>query len=449
MIEQFNIPAEQSIIGALMRDNDALDRIPDLNASHFYRGDHRAIFSEIAEQVQRGLKVDAVTLAEKLADKVEDCMRYLVKLHSTSPSAAGIEHHARIVRERAIKRSLAALGLEIHERAGTIEESSVCADYVAAKLDEITSCAASKEPRRMDSTLSEYLTLLQNRMDGKIKPIPVGFSHVDEMLDGGLERGTLTVIAGRPGTGKTAAGLGICRNVAEDGLSALFLSMEMSINQVNDRNISAIARIPMPWLRRPSENITDDQKWTAISHAVAKAREMRLYLDDQTGLTIGEIRAKARKVKRLEGLDIICIDQLSFITGAKSDKLHEAMGEYTRGLISIAKELDVAIVLLAQLNRECEKRADHRPIMSDLGVSGYIEQDAANIIFLYRDVLWNPNNTPDPDICEWISAKQRQGQPGIVGLRYIGHETRFEVPEYRWVRRIPQKEEKSRSRGFE
>ena len=446
MIDNFNIDAEQSVIGALLMDNDALDRVPDLSVEHFYRGDHRAIFAEIKQQVGRGIRIDAVTIAEKIGDRVADCLQYLVQLHANIGSAKTVEHHAKIVREKALKRSLAALGLEIHEMSQSIQESTVCADLAASRLDEIMAASATKEPRRMDSTLHEYLTLLQDRMAGKVKPISTGYSHLDELLDGGLERGTLTVIAGRPGTGKTAAGLGISRNIAENGQSALFLSMEMSVNQVNDRNIAALARIPIGWLRKPTETALDDYRWAAISHAVSKSRQMPLYIDDQTGLNLSEIRAKARKVKRVEGLDSICIDQLSFITGGRSDKLHEAMGEYTRGLIALAKELNVAVILLAQLNRECEKRGDKRPIMSDLGVSGYIEQDAANIIFLYRDILWNPN-TQDPDICEWIAAKQRQGQPGVVGLRYIGAETRFEVPEYRWHRQT-QAGEKKATKGF-
>ena len=205
----------------------------------------------------------------------------------------------------------------------------------------------------------------------------------------------------------------------------------------------------MKWLRRPGEDRADDTaNWEAITAATINSRNLNLFIDDQTSLNVQEIRAKARKIKRTHGLDIICIDQLSFITGAKSDKLHEAMGEYTRGLIALGKELDCVVILLAQLNRECEKRADKRPIMSDLGVSGYIEQDAANIIFLYRDELWNPESE-DRGICEWISAKQRQGSPGVVGLQYVGAQTRFENPPYRWFRRPASTKPTTRRGGFE
>jgi replicative DNA helicase len=433
MSDQFNIEAEQAIIGALLRDNDALDRIPELDAAHFYRGDHRTVFADMAVEIGAGKRVDAITLAERLDPEL---FPYLGKLEANAPSSAKIDYHARIVIEKATKRALSALSLDLGADAESGKDSTECIAEAAAKLDALAARKTAKEPRRLDATLDQYITLLQDRMEGKVRPIPTGFKHLDEMLDGGLERGTLTVIAGRPGTGKTAAGLGICRNVARDH-SALFLSMEMSTNQVNDRNIAALARVDMSWLRRPGEGRDDTVRWEAITSATISARNLNLFIDDQTGLSIPEIRAKARKIKRTHGCDIICIDQLSFITGAKSDKLHEAMGEYTRGLIALGKELDAAVILLAQLNRECEKRADKRPIMSDLGVSGYIEQDAANIIFLYRDELWN-EDSPDKGICEWISAKQRQGRPGVVGMEYIGAQTRFETPAHRWHRRPQQ-----------
>lgn len=445
MSEQFNVQAEQEVIGSLMRDNDALDRIPDLDAAHFFRGDHRAMFGEIVDQLRAGKRVDAITLAERLG---QDTLPYLISLHASASSAAKIEYHGRIVIEKATKRALQALSIDLGADADSHKDSADCIAEAAAKLDDLAQRKTTKDPRRIDDTLGEYLTLLQDRMDGKIRPIPTGFQHLDDMLDGGFERGTLTVIAGRPGTGKTAAGLGICRNAARD-YSALFLSMEMSTNQVNDRNISALARVDMKWLRRPGEDRADDTaNWEAITAATINSRNLNLFIDDQTSLNVQEIRAKARKIKRTHGLDVICIDQLSFITGAKSDKLHEAMGEYTRGLIALGKELDCVVILLAQLNRECEKRADKRPIMSDLGVSGYIEQDAANIIFLYRDELWNPESE-DRGICEWISAKQRQGSPGVVGLQYVGAQTRFENPPYRWFRRPASSRPTPKRGGFD
>lgn len=439
-METFNLEAEQSVLGALLQDNDAFDRIAHIDAAHFFRADHRAIFVAMLEEFKASRRYDIFVIHAKVAGQVQDALRYLNQLMQTMPTSATIERHAEAVYDKAVKRSLAALGLEMEGMSQSHEDAASCVDLAASKLESIALRRSSKEPKQIGATMSAYLDVLTNRMDGMIKPISTGFDHLDEQLDGGFERGTLTVLAGRPGTGKTAAGLGLCRNVAHDG-TALFLSMEMSETQVNDRNISAIAQLPMKWLRRPTENMSDNERWKAISHAVKVSQEMRLYIDDQSALTLTDVRAKARKIKRLHGLDLLCIDQLSFLTGARSDKLHEAMGEYTRGLISIAKELDCAIVLLAQLNRDCEKRADHRPIMSDLGVSGYIEQDAANIIFLYRDVLWFPDSQ-DKEVCEWICAKTRQGAPGTVGIKFIGEQTRFETLHYRWQRTYPAKADK-------
>jgi replicative DNA helicase len=280
----------------------------------------------------------------------------------------------------------------------------------------------------MADMLGNYVDTIQNRLDGKIKPIATGFTDLDRRLDGGLERGTLTVVAARPGMGKTAMGLCLARNVSVWGCS-LFLSMEMSKDQVNDRNIAALGHLPIAWL---------------MTAAFAKAQELNIYIDDETGLNMIDIRNKSRSVKRKAGLDLLVIDQLSFITGGESDKSWEVVGEYTRSLLRLAKELDIAVVLLCQLNRKCEERNNKRPQLSDLAVSGSIEQDAANVIFLYRDEIYNPDSK-EKGVCEVITAKQRQGEPGIVGLTYIGNQTRFE-DKVNWM---PQEyEEKSKARGF-
>lgn len=438
MSDLFNIDAEQSVLGALLRDNDAFDRIPHLDAAHFFRADHRALFEAMRQELAAGHRFDLFIIAGKVAGQVEEGPAYLNRLHQGMPSAATIERHAEAVYEKAIKRSLAALGLEIEELAQSHRESAVCVDLVASKLEQLAARRSSCEPVRVSDTIADYLTLLQQRVDrdNRVLPIATGFAHLDEQLDGGLERGTLTIIGGRPGTGKTAAALGIARNVAHDGV-AFFQSMEMSKNQLNERNIAAMGRLPLKWLKAPRDSRADDARWDCVSAGVAAVSALNLYVDDQPGVTLLELRAKARKIKRQNGgrLDLIAIDQLSFMTGARSDKLHEAMGEYTRGLIAIGKELDCAVVLLVQLNRDCEKRTDKRPIMSDIGVSGYIEQDAANIIFLYRDELWHPDTTQDKGVCEWICAKQRQGSPGTVGIGYVADQTRFETLPYRWTRK--------------
>jgi replicative DNA helicase len=438
-----SIRAEQAVLGALLADNDALDRISDLDAAHFYRHDHRMIFEEIRLQIVAGQRADAITVFEKLKDRVEDCLKYLASLRQSAVSSANITRHAAIVTDKASKRALQALSDEMRELAASSQSAAVCVDLVASKLDALAQRKTSNEPIRIDAMLADYADVLTHRMSGAVRPVATGFKHLDEQLDGGLERGTLTVIAGRPGMGKTAAGLGIARNVSVDG-SALFFSMEMSRHQVSDRNVAALGHIPVKWLRKPTETERDSQHWEAMTAAFVKARSMNLFVDDQTGLNMLEIRAKARSIKRKSGLDLIVVDQLSFITGGKSDKSYEAVGEHTRALVALAKELDCAAILLCQLNRQCETRPNKRPIMADLAVSGSIEQDAANIIFLYRDVVYHPD-IPEADqvVCEWNVVKQRQGEPGVVGLKYTGHLTRFDDLPYRWH---PRQEESAAER---
>lgn len=440
-----SIRAEQAVLGALLVDNDAIDRCVDLESSHFYRHDHQMIFAEIQRQVAAGKRADPMTLFDALSGKVDDCLKYCATLRISAASAANITHHAEIVREKADKRALVALSLEVQDLAASRENSASCVDLVASKLELLSQRKTQFDPKLIGDTMVDYLTMIENRMAGLHKPIATGYTHFDELMGGGLERGTLTVVAGRPGTGKTAFGLGISRNVALNGQISAILSMEMSAAQLNDRNMAAIGKIPLAWLRSPSENDTDSQYWTQLSYATQKAQSMQMWIDEQAGMNMLELRAKARKMKRKTGLDVLVIDQLSFIQGGDADQEWQRIGQYTRGMIDIAKSLDIAVVLLAQLNRKCEERGDKRPIMSDLAQSGSIEQDAANIVFLYRDVIYN-KDTAEPEIAEVISAKQRQGTPGTIGMRYNGSLTTFEDLPYRWERKVVQQQ--ASRRGF-
>jgi replicative DNA helicase len=441
--------AEQFVLGALILDNDAIDRIGDLRAEHFYRSEHRAIFFEISRQVASGKTCDVISLFDVLGDKVEDCLQYLNALAQSTPSAASIKRHAETVVDRAIKRSLVALGGEVQEMAATaLDDAATLVDRIASKIDAIAEKKSHSAPMRLSESLVSYADLLTDRMDGRIKPIATGFKDLDKRLDGGFERGTLTVLAARPGMGKTAMGLALCRNVASWG-SAGFLSMEMDIRQVNDRNIAALGKLPISWLRKPVES--DSDGWDRLTAACQKAQELEFYIDDETSLNMLEIRNKARQIKRRIGLDLLVIDQLSFITGgsatgSKEIKKYELIGEYTRALIGLAKQLNMAVVLLCQLNRECENRNNKRPQLSDLAMSGSIEQDASNVLFLYRDEIYN-HDSPDRGTCEVICAKQRQGEPGVVGLTYFAAQTRFEDKEFHW--QPPKIREPAKSRGFE
>lgn len=442
--ELFSVSAEQAVLGGIMRDNNAIDRITSLDTCHFYRADHRAIHAEMLRQIAAGKRVDAITLAEALAGKVDDCLQYLGSLHSSSVSAANIVKHAQIVSDRALLRSLVSFGIEVASEAENAAEDALNVfDRLAQKLDAIGQRNDDAAPMRADALLADYMDVIAARMEGTIRPIETGFADLDLQLDGGLERGTLTVVAARPAMGKTAMGLALARNVARSG-AALFLSMEMSKTQVSDRNIAALGGIPITWLRKPVDANTE--YWDRMTVAIKKTQELALFIDDKTALSMIEIRAKARSIKRKHGLDLLVVDQLSFITGGTNENKAYEVGEYTRALVALSKELDCAVVLLAQLNRDCEKRQNRRPIMADLAMSGSIEQDAANVIFLYRDEVYDPE-TRDKGICELITGKQRQGAPGTVALNYIGAQTRFANLERQWTPAVAR--ERPRGRGFD
>lgn len=425
--------AEQSVLGALLLDNDAIDRIQDLLPEHFYNFENKEIYQEICKQILSGNRVDVITVFDGLKDKRPDVLPYLNQLAQSTPSSANIVRYAELVIDESVKRALGALGNEVHEIIGTRQNSAVCVDLVASKLEKLAERKTSSEPRKLESVLGNYVKLIEDRMEGKVMPIATGYTDLDAALGGGLERGTLTVVAGRPAMGKTAFGLGIARNAAFD-YSTLFLSMEMPESQICDRNIAALGNIPLQWLKAPTNNPENFERMTKAFH---QTQRLNLWIDDQTGLSLIGIRNKARLVKRKTGLDVLVIDQLSFITGSDSKNQWEAVGEYTRGLLAIGKELNIAIVLLCQLSREVEKRPNKRPMMSDLAMSGSIEQDAATIIFLYRDEVYNPD-TMDKGVTEVIIGKYRQGAIGLVRMVYQGDFTRFDDLAPGWKSREPE-----------
>jgi replicative DNA helicase len=430
-----SLQAEQGILGALLRDNDAIDRIGNLHAEHFYSPEHMMIFREIAQQIKAGKRADVITVMSALHGRLADAGSYLNAMAQSTPSAAGIARHVAIVIDRSVKRGLLQVAGDLSVWACTPEDAAAIADRAAGRIEILAQNDASTEPMLMADLLSEHASMLEARMEGRIKPVSTGFPDLDRKLGGGLERGTLTVVAGRPAMGKTAFGLALARNIADDGVSA-FWSMEMPRRQVMDRNAAALGKLPLAWVKEPTG---DDLLWKSLTHAYQRAQQMRLYIDDQTSMNMLQIRSKARQVKRKAGaLDCLVIDQLSFITGAESDNYAYALGEYTRGLVALSKELDLALVLLCQLNRKCEERPNKRPMLSDLASSGNIEQDAATAIFLYRDEVYNPDSQ-DKGICEVIIGKARQGETGMVGLTYIGEQTRFESLSRSWTPQVVEK----------
>ena len=427
-IEQFNIHAEQSVIGALMLDNDAIDRMGDLRAEHFYMGDNRIIFTEILKQITAGKSCDVISLHDLLADRITDCLVYLNSLSQNTPSSASIGRYATIVRDRAIKRSLIAIGYEISDMAGgSMEDAAILVDRASSKLEKLAEARIKQEPVRAIDEMAAHIEEMDRRREGTgIKAISTGFDDLDKKLNGGLRRGELIVVAARPKMGKTAFSMNMANNIAVDH-SVLVLSMEMPKAQIHDRNLASLGHISLSNILQPNQ--MTDSEWSGLTLAIQKLKDMNLFLDDQGGLRLLDVRMKAKLMKRRHGLDAMVVDYLQLMEG-EGDNRNAQIESITRGLKALAKDLDIAIILLSQLNRELEKRPNKRPQPSDLRDSGAIEQDADAVIFLYRDEVYNPDSM-DKGICEVDVALCRQGAPGRLALTYIGEQTRFENA-FRW-----------------
>jgi len=416
----YNQDAEQSVLGALLIDNNAYDRLGDLRAEHFYRGDHQVLFTQICKTIESGAPADVVTLSDRLPESIS--LVYLNDLAANTPSSANIGRYAELVRAAAQRRALAAMAGEIAEEAQGQADPAQIIDKAQSQLESIAEQRAKSEPIKAADDLARYVEELQRRADGEgVKAIPTGYADLDEKLMGGFRRGELWIVAARPKMGKSAFAFNLALNAAKD-YSALILSMEMPRDQIHDRNVAALGKIPLPHVIDPRKMQGDE--WPRLTHAVQRIEQMNLFIDDQGALRLMDVRMKARLVKRRHGLDLLVIDYLQLMDG-EGDNRNAQIEGITRGLKALAKEMGIVIVLLSQLNRTLEQRPNKRPMPSDLRDSGAIEQDCDGAIFLYRDEVYN-EHTLDKGICEVNVGLIRQGEPGTVALAYIGHQTRFE-----------------------
>lgn len=416
----YNQEAEQSVLGALLIDNDAYDRLGDLRAEHFYRADHQQIFALIRAGIESGQAVDVITLSDKLPESVP--LTYLNDLAANTPSSSNIGRYADLVRAAAQRRALAAMASEVLEATQSPVDPAQIIDATQSKLEAIAEQRVKSEPVKAGDDMLRYIEELQKRADGKgVKAIPTGFVDLDKKMMGGIRRGELWIVAARPKMGKSAFAFNLALNAAEE-YSVLILSMEMPRDQIHDRNVAALGKIPLPHVIDPRK--LEKQEWTSLTAAVGRIEKMNLFMDDQGALRLMDVRMKARQIKRRHGLDLLVIDYLQLMDG-EGDSRNAQIESITRGLKALAKEMKIGIVLLSQLNRSLEQRPNKRPIPSDLRDSGAIEQDCDGALFLYRDEVYNEHSI-DKGICEVNVGLIRQGEPGTVGLAYIGHQTRFE-----------------------
>jgi replicative DNA helicase len=419
-----NIEAEQSILGGLLLDREAWDQISDVITSEdFYRPSHQKLFASIAMLTKNSKEVDIITVTEYLksiGDFEFIGHDYLIQLLQNTLTTANISSYAKIVKEKSLLRKLISCCSQITQKAyeQNFENIETFIDNVEAdifKIGESRESAGLVEASNIVFKSIENIEKLYHQQDD-ITGISTGFSKLDQMT-AGLHPGELTILAARPSMGKTALSLNIAQNVAlRQKKTVAYFSVEMSKESVMMRLLAAEAKINLSEVR--SGKIAD-QAWPKLVAAASTMSEAPLFIDDTSGISPFEIRARARRLKKQHGLDLIIIDYLQLMDlKQKVESRERAVSEISRTLKAIAKELQVPIMALAQLNRAVEGRAEKKPMLSDLRESGSIEQDADVIMMLFREGYYDRNDESKFDRAEVIIGKQRNGPTGSVDLKW-------------------------------
>jgi replicative DNA helicase len=432
-----SIEAESSVLGGLLLDNGAWDRVGDLLVDgDFYRHEHQLIYAAIGALINASKPADVITVFEHLQNQghaeAMGGLGYLNSLAQYVPSASNIRRYAEIVRERSILRKLVSASDEIATAAFNPKGKQVdkILDEAEQRIFNIGEEGSRMKQgfQSMDSLVVELLDRVQEMADNPndITGVPTGFHDLDRMTSG-LQPGDLVVLAARPSMGKTAFAINIAEHVAlNEGLPVAVFSMEMGASQLAVRIVGSIGRVDQGHLR--TGKLTDEE-WPRLTEAIERLRTVSLHIDETPGLTPSELRANSRRLARQCGkLGLIVVDYLQLMSGSSGsdgDNRATELGEISRGLKMLAKELQCPVIALSQLNRGVEQRTDKRPMMSDLRESGAIEQDADIIMFIYRDDYYN-KDSKDPGVAEIIIGKQRNGPTGTVRLAFLKPLTRFE-----------------------
>jgi len=428
-----NLEAEQAVLGGILLGNQALNSVMEiLRVEDFYSEAHRKIFAAILDISEKSRPSDLVTLNDYLRDKKQiDAVGgavYLASLVDTVPSAANIVHYSKIVKEKAILRNLIGTATDI------LTKSYNAGSDVDGLLDEAEHAIFEISENKIKPSFSPLKDLIKDsfrtieRLYEKkelITGVPTGFEKLDEMTSG-LQRSDLIIIAGRPSMGKTAFALNIAQRAAiESGIPVAIFSLEMSKEQLAFRMLSSEAMVDSQRLRRGYPGETD---WPKLTTAAGRLAEAPIYIDDTAAISVLEMKAKARRLKAESGLGLLIVDYLQLMrAGGSRDSREQEISEISRSLKALAKELNIPVVALSQLNRQVEQRTNRRPQMADLRESGAIEQDADVIMFLYRDEVYN-RTEENTGLAEVNIGKQRNGPTGTVKLVFLEKFTRFENP---------------------
>ncbi len=430
-----SIQAEQSVLGGLMLDNLTWDSVADkIDTGDFYRKDHQLIFRTIAKLAEEQVPFDVITISEMLDATGEldtvGGLPYLGMLARDTPSAANIVSYANIVRDRSVLRQLIHVGTQISDSAFNTEGRETL-DLLEHAEREVFKIAEQRQRGQggfigIKSLLAKAVDKIELlfEQEGNITGAATGFTDLDD-LTSGLQPSDLIIVAGRPSMGKTTIAMNMAENIAiKGGMPVAIFSMEMPGDALAMRMMSSLGRIDQHKVRTGK---LEDHEWPRLTSAISLLGETKMFIDDTPALSPTEVRARARRLTREHGqLGLIVLDYLQLMQSPSSGENRvQQISDISRGLKALAKELNVPVVALSQLNRNLESRPNKRPMMSDLRESGAIEQDADLIIFVYRDEVYN-EDSPDKGIAEVIVGKQRNGPLGTVRLTFLGQYTRFE-----------------------
>jgi len=427
-----NLEAEQSILGAILIDNEALPKALEiLDPEDFYKQSHKKIFNVMTELFERNEPIDLITLTDHLKRKeafdAVGGLSYLSALVNMVPTAANIKYHSRIVREKALLRGLLRSATEI---ASKVYEENLDAedlvDYAEKSIFDISDKKIKASFVTLKEVIKDSFEMIERLYDKKetITGVPSGFSDLDEYTTG-FQKGDLIIVGGRPSMGKTAFALNVAQYVGlEMKEPVAIFSLEMAKEQLAFRMLCAEAMVNSNSIRK---GFIKKEDWHKLTGAASKLTGAPIFIDDSSAITVLELRAKARRLKMEHGLSLVVVDYLQLMRGKGSfERREQEISDISRSLKALSKELSVPVIAVSQLNRSVEQRRPPKPMLADLRESGAIEQDADVILFLYRDEIYNKDNPANKGKAEVDIAKQRNGPAGVtVHLSFISNCTRF------------------------
>ena len=430
-----NTDAERAVLGAVLLNDHVFGPVAEiLAAEDFYYPANSVIFGVMVDLVGSMKRIDLVTLQDELAkrnilDQIGGPL-YLVSLQEEMPNLGLVEQHAKIIKEKAVLRELINSATDIINNCYAQQEEEIDAviDHAEKVIFEVSNKRTAKSFVQLDIWLKrtfKHLSEIKSHSKG-ITGLPSGFKQFDK-LSSGLQSGDLIILAARPSMGKTSLAINMAVNGALEGFSVAIFSLEMPAEQLILRVLSTESGIPHQKIRNAT---ISSEEWVELTNVAARLADLKLFIDDSAGLSAMDLRTKARKIKAEHNVDLIIIDYLQLLHSTKRhENRHQEVSEISRSLKALAKELNIPIVALSQLSRAVENRIDKRPMLSDLRESGALEQDADLIMFLYRDIIYNPE-TENPNLTELIVGKQRNGPTGVVFLNFDRELTKFEDGDF-------------------